>query len=107
MMKKIIVSCILLLLLCSCTRFDQDTWLNEPEKRQEMISSLTSNYNLINMTENEIIDLLGEPAQKLSTPSTQFLYYAGGAGFFGINVAVFQITFNDSGRVESHDIIFK
>ncbi|SDE22908.1 hypothetical protein SAMN02799630_03003 [Paenibacillus sp. UNCCL117] len=71
-----------------------------------MVSDLTSKYTLKGMTESEIIDLLGEPAEKLTEPSRQFLYYIGSAGF-GVKVTLLQLHFDDTGKVESHDIIFK
>lgn len=101
-MKKIIISFLLILMLCSCSRFDQETWLNEPEKRQDMLSSL----KLKGMTESEIIDLLGEPAEKLTDPSRQFLFYMGSAGL-GVKVTLLQLQFDKNGNVESHDIIYK
>ncbi|MFC4601408.1 hypothetical protein [Cohnella hongkongensis] len=105
-MKKIIISILMVLVLCSCSRFDQETWLKEPEKRYDMVSSLTSKYKLKGMTENEIIDLLGEPAEKLTEPSRQFLYYIGSAGL-GVKVTLLQLHLDENGRVESHDIIYK
>lgn len=106
-MKKIIISFLMVLILCSCGQFDQETWLKEPEKRQDMLGSLTSKYNLKGMTENEVIDLLGEPAQKLNEPSPQFLYYIGSAGLMGVKVTLFQLQFDENGKVESHDITYK
>ncbi|MMZ69771.1 hypothetical protein D1872_326720 [compost metagenome] len=58
------------------------------------------------MTENEIIDLLGEPAEKLTEPSRQFLYYIGSVGL-GVKVNLLQLHFDEDGKVESHDIIYK
>lgn len=101
-MKKIIISFLLVLMLCSCSRFDQETWLNEPEKRQDMVSSL----KLKGMTESEIINLLGEPAEKLTDPSRQFLFYIGSAGL-GVKVTLLQLHFDKNGTVESHSIIYK
>jgi len=71
-----------------------------------MIGNLTSKYKLKVMTENEIIDLLGEPAEKLTEPSPQFLYYIGSAGL-GVKVTLLQLHFDENGKVESHDIIYK
>lgn len=105
-MKKIIISFLMVLILSSCSHFDQETWNKEPEKRDGMISSLTSKYKLKGMTENEIIDLLGEPAEKLTEPSRQFLYYIGSAGL-GVKVNLLQLHFDEDGKVESHDIIYK
>lgn len=101
-MKKIIISFLLILILCSCNRFDQETWLNEPEKRQNMVGSL----KLKGMNESEIIDLLGEPAEKLTDPSRQFLFSIGSAGL-GVKVTLLQLHFDKNGNVESHDIIYK
>lgn len=105
-MKKMIISFLMVLILCSCSHFDQETWKKEPEKRDDMISSLTSKYKLKGMTENEIFDLLGEPSEKLTDPSRQFLYYIGSAGL-GVKVTLFQLHFDEDGKVESHDIIYK
>lgn len=104
-MKQMIISFMMLFLLCSCSsRFDQESWLHEPEKREDMVSSLTSQYTLEGMTENEIIDLLGEPAEKLTEQSREFLYFMG---YTGVSVVLFQIQINQSGIVESYDVIFK
>ncbi len=106
-MKAIIISFLMLLILCSCSsQFDQETWLKEPEKRQDMVSSLTNKFKLKGMTESEIIELLGEPEEKLSEPSRQLLYYIGSAGL-GVKVTLLQLQLDESGKVESHDILYK
>ncbi|WP_340024288.1 hypothetical protein MHI24_04050 [Paenibacillus sp. FSL K6-1096] len=105
-MKKIIFSVVMLLILCSCSQFDPETWQKEPEKRQGMINSLTSKYELKGMTENEIIDLLGDPGEKSTEPSPQYLYYIGSAGL-GVKVTLLQLQFDENGKVETHDIIYK
>lgn len=94
-------------ILCACNRFEQETWLKDPGQRYNMIDSLKFNYTLEGMSEKEVIELLGEPNQKLSDPSTLFLYDLGGAGFFGIKVNVFQLYFNQNGILESYEIITK
>jgi len=71
-----------------------------------MVSSLISKYKLKGMTENEIFDLLGEPSEKLTDPSRQFLYYIGSAGL-GVKATLLQLYFDEDGKVESHDIIYK
>lgn len=97
----------MLLILCSCnSQFDKERWLKEPEGRQDMVNGLTSKYKLEGMTKNEIIDLLGEPAEKLIEPSQKFLYYIGSAGL-GVKVTLLQLHFDQNGNVESHDIIYK
>ncbi|WP_249900267.1 hypothetical protein [Paenibacillus sp. PK3_47] len=96
----------MMLILCSCGGFDRDTWLTEPEKRDSMVSNLTSQFKLEGMTESEIVDLLGEPDQKLTEPPMQYLYYTGTAGL-GVKVALLQLLFDEEGKVESHDTIYK
>lgn len=71
-----------------------------------MMGSLTSKYKLKGMTENDIIDLLGEPAEQLTEPSRQYLYYTGSAGL-GVKVTLLQLNFDENGKVESHDILYK
>lgn len=105
-MKKIAFLFVLLLLLCSCSRFDQQAWLSEPDMRNAMVSNLTSTYNLTEMTESEIIDLLGEPQEKMTEPSLQLLYYIGYAGL-GVKASFLHLYFDEDGLVEKHTISYK
>ena len=104
-MKKIVLSFLALLILCSCGNqpFDQEAWLKEPEKRQGMMSSLTKKYELKGMTEKEVVNLLGEPAQKLDEPSRQYVYYLGRAGL-GVDDSLLRLSFNENGEVEDHQV---
>ena len=121
-MKKIIILVMVVIILCSCSRlnerdqseqsnqseqFDQQLWLNEPEQRESLVRSLTNNYQLKGMTEEEIIDLLGEPDQIISESSKQYLFFIGYGGFVGINVSLLQLQFDANGKVESHSVIHK
>jgi hypothetical protein len=103
-MKKLLLSLLLLLILCSCSaQFDKETWSKEPEKRNNMVHNLINKYELDGMTDAEIIDLLGEPEQKLDEPSPQFVYYLGRAGL-GVDDSLLRLYFNKSGKLESHEI---
>lgn len=103
-MKKIFLSLLLLLILCACgSSFDKEQWLSEPETRNSMVNSLTNKYELEGMTEKEIIDLLGEPAQKLDEPARHFVYYLGRAGL-GVDDSLLKLHFNQDGELESHEL---
>src|SRR5690606_37350731 len=88
-------------------QFDQNAWLNEPENRDSMLSSLTDNYKLEGMTEEEITVLLGKPDQIISETSTKYLYFISYGRFVGINASLLQLQFNGNGKVESHSIVHK
>ncbi|WP_091182724.1 hypothetical protein [Paenibacillus catalpae] len=103
-MKKIVLSFLLLVILCSCSsQFNKETWLEEPDKRNDMVHSLIKMYELKGMTETEIIDLLGEPAEKREEPSRQFVYYLGRAGL-GVDDSLMRLNFNKNGELESHEV---
>ncbi|NUU74449.1 hypothetical protein [Paenibacillus xylanilyticus] len=104
-MKRMMLSVLLLLILSACNnnQFDKETWLTEPEKRNSMVYSLKNKYELIGMTETEIIDLLGEPAQKVNEPSLQYVYYMGRAGY-GVDDSLLRLNFNKDSEIESHEV---
>lgn len=104
LMKKIMLSILLLLQFSACSySFHQETWLQDPEKRNGMVRSLINQqHELKGMTEQEIIQLLGEPAEKLDKPTRQFVYYLGRAGF-GVDDSLFRLTFKN-GKLESHEV---
>lgn len=121
-MKKNIIFVLLVIILCSCSQveqndqpnqsnqinqFDKNAWLNEPENRDSMLSSLTGNYELEGMTEEEITDLLGEPDQIISESSKKYLYFISYGRYFGINASLLQLQFNGNGNVESYSIVHK
>lgn len=103
-MKKIFLSLILLLILSSCSnQFNKEKWLEAPEKRNSMVYSLINKYELEGMTETEIVNLLGEPAEKLDEPDRQYVYYLGRAGL-GVDDSLLRLSFNQNGELESHEI---
>ena len=44
--------------------FSKEAWLNEPNKRVELINDLLKNYEIKGKTREEIIALLGDPLEK-------------------------------------------
>ena len=48
--------------------FHSDKWLNEPSERTDMIDNLLHNYEIVGLTETEVLSLLGphDNAQGLS-----------------------------------------
>ncbi|NIK80481.1 hypothetical protein FHS15_005671 [Paenibacillus castaneae] len=105
-MKKIILSLLAVLFLCSCqNQFNTDSWLEDPEKRNSMVYNLLDKYELKGKTENEIISLLGEPGEKLDEPVLEYVYYLGRAGL-GVSDSLLKLQFDLNGKVESHRITY-
>jgi len=103
-MKKFFLLMLLITILCSCSnQFDKERWLEEPEKRNSMVSSLINKYTLEGMTETQIVDLLGEPAQIVDEPSLQYVYYLGRAGL-GVDDRLLRINFNTNGELMSYEV---
>ncbi|RIX51427.1 hypothetical protein D3P08_16030 [Paenibacillus nanensis] len=103
-MKKISFAMLVLVMLCSCSgSFHKEKWAEEPESRKGMVNSMLSQYELEGMTATEIIDLLGEPEQRLEEPSVQFVYYLGSAGL-GVDDSLLRLYFNRDGQLERHEI---
>ncbi|NOU70338.1 hypothetical protein GC098_02620 [Paenibacillus sp. LMG 31458] len=104
-MKKIFLSLLVLLFLCACDQqFNKDGWLKEPEKRNDMVYNLINKYELVGMTEEEIIRLLGKPEQKIDKPNIQYVYYLGTAGLMGVSVSLLRLQFDQNGKLDSHEI---
>ncbi|MFB9324553.1 hypothetical protein ACFFSY_01190 [Paenibacillus aurantiacus] len=103
-MKQIVLALLVLLVLCSCrNQFDQTAWFDEPDQRSGMVEDLIHTYELIGMTENGIIQLLGKPEHKQDEPARQFVYYLGRAGL-GVDDRLLRLDFNANGEVEHHEI---
>jgi outer membrane protein assembly factor BamE (lipoprotein component of BamABCDE complex) len=66
---------------------------NDWSTRWDMMNSLRNNYNLVGMTKNEIIKLLGKPDNSFSTSNT-FRYFLGYA-HSGIDTGSLIIEFNN------------
>jgi hypothetical protein len=87
------------------TDFDSEKWkkweMTESEMtlRWDMIDDLQEDHELVGMTEEEIIKLLGEPDSK---SSAEWAYDLGMARK-GIDTGTLSLTF-ENGKVKSHDV---
>lgn len=103
-MKKLPFVIILILILCSCSnQFESEKWLKEPEKRSSMVYDLINKYELEEMTETQIVDLLGKPEQIVEEPFREYVYYLGRAGL-GVDDSLLRLKFNNDGELESYKI---
>jgi hypothetical protein len=87
----------------SRTHFDSDKWKNwtmtedEMTLRWDMVDDLQDDYELDGMTEEEIIELLGEPGSKSIIEWT----YDLGMARRGIDTGTLSLTFEE-GKVKTH-----
>ncbi|MBB3131434.1 hypothetical protein FHS19_006157 [Paenibacillus rhizosphaerae] len=105
-MKKLVLisSLLLLLFLSGCqNRFSSDAWIDQPGKRSHMVDDLLAKNDLKGKTQDEIISLLGEPEQRITSPVPQFVYYLGRTGL-GVDDLLFKLQFDAKGKLESHEI---
>lgn len=78
--------------------FDIDKWNSKYEERYKMLSSLTSQYDLIGMNRDNIIELLGTNGIYTNNDSAIEYYVSRGLG----DAMFFGIYFNQHGIVESY-----
>lgn len=52
--------CLAALCGCGASAFSTERWLNDPDNRTAIVDDLLENYPLVGMTEQEILDLLGD-----------------------------------------------
>ena len=115
--QRIVVVCLVTVIICGIVlrgkiageKFDSHLWKtthldneNELSLRWDMMNSLRNNYNLVGMSKNEIIKLLGNPDSSFST-STTFRYFLGYA-HFGIDTGSLIIEFKNE-RVQKQVVI--
>lgn len=68
--------------------FRPDRWLNEPSERTDMIDNLLQNYEIVGLTESEVLSLLGpnDNAQGAFNADNRYVYYLGPErGLFSID----------------------
>ncbi|MGF7036747.1 hypothetical protein J2T17_007822 [Paenibacillus mucilaginosus] len=100
-MKRVTFFLAVLMLLSACgSQFNRVSWLEEPDKRNDMVYSLVKKYELEGMTEEEIISLLGEPEEKLDD---EYVYYLGRAGL-GVDDSLLRLYINENGNIQSYKI---
>ena len=87
-------------------KFDSKTWKEWEESewtaslRWDMMNSLRNNYNLKGMSEDEILELLGIPEQRVSN---SFIYYLGYTKT-GINTGSLYIEFDSNKSVNNFHV---
>lgn len=86
-------------------KFDSDEWKNSDlnlEKnwslRWDMMNSLRNNHDLVGMSKNEVIRLLGKPDDS-SSEKENFMYYYLGYSHKGINTGSLTLKLNRQGEV--------
>lgn len=86
--------------------FTTSKWMEDPSKRVYIVDNLLSKYNLENMTENEILELLGPDSGEKAyfQEDDNFVYYLGNErSFFSIDSEWLIIDFKD-GRVTNYEV---
>ncbi|UVI28479.1 hypothetical protein [Paenibacillus spongiae] len=103
-MKRIFISFMLVLFLTACqSKFNEGDWQNEPDMRYGMVNDFINKHEPIGLTEQEVVDLLGEPEQRLEDPVVQYVYYLGRAGM-GVDDSLFVLKFDEDEKLESHQV---
>jgi len=81
--------------------FTSEKWNEHIYQRERMIDSLNSNYNLISMNYEQIVELLGTNGIDERSGKNEIIYYTGKAEYFRkvkINQSFFSITFDNDGN---------
>ena len=68
--------------------FHSERWLQEPDERTDMIDNLLQNYEIIGLTETEVLSLLGphDNDQGAFNADNRYVYYLGPErGLFSID----------------------
>ncbi|OBR67730.1 hypothetical protein A7K91_08295 [Paenibacillus oryzae] len=102
---KLLFTLVLVFSLTACDKaFDGEKWSENPEERGSMMGSLQKKHELKGMTEDEIVELLGEPSSKQEEEEErQFVYYLGRASL-GVDDSLLRLYFSEDGIVESYRI---
>lgn len=78
--------------------FTREKWKDEPEQRALFVTDMISKYELIGMTEKQVMDLLGENDNDMGTfvAENRFVYWLGLEGqFFKIDSEWLLVDFED------------
>ncbi|GHU94971.1 hypothetical protein FACS1894208_06950 [Clostridia bacterium] len=79
------VTILAIILYVNSHSFSTEKWIKSPEKRDQIIDSFLSTYDVAGMEQKEIIDLLGESEIEVPFKSEDnMVYYIGDDGFLGI-----------------------
>lgn len=103
--RKILILFILLIIILIIfvypkeRKFNKEIWNSKIWYRYTMIEDLTKNYNLYEMTPNDILNLLGTNG---IVENSHYTYYVG-KSFAGPKL--FNVSIGDNGYVSSYGII--
>ena len=77
--------------------FSPDKWLNNPTERTDIINDLLQSYELIGLTEAEILSLLGSPNNDycVFNANNRYVYYLGPERLFSIDSEWLLVDFID------------
>ena len=79
------------LLLCGCQSnngtFTPSKWREDPDNRTQIVDDLLERYELVGMTDNKVVSLLGKPGTDASyNPEDRYVYRLGNErGLFAID----------------------
>ena len=84
----VVLSCVLL--LCGCQSngtFTPEKWRDDPDNRTQIVDDLLDRYELVGMTDNKVVSLLGKPGTDASfDPEDRYVYRLGDErGLFSID----------------------
>ena len=87
------VAFVLAIIIASVTYHDKHTfstskWLDNPEERTAIVDDLLEKYELVGMSEENVLSLLGEPDNDYGyfNADNRYVYYMGAErGLFGID----------------------
>lgn len=106
--QGVIISGVILIvfLIFSPDKFNQERWLNNPSKRVDMVDNLVSDGRLKGKTKIEIIDLLGiQDKDAYFIEPNNLVYYLGDErGFISIDSEWLIIWFDDKEKVLDYEI---
>ncbi len=95
-MIALLLACCLLLCGCVNTGFSTKRWTENPDGRLEIVDELLADYPLVGMTEQEILDLLGESDNdKAHSVEDNRLIYCLGTERYDIDYSWLFIDFED------------
>ena len=87
--------------------FTTEKWLQSEKEKVYMVDDLVNDYELNEMTENEVISLLGTPSEtEYFKSDNNFVYYLGyERGLISIDSEWLVIDFDDNKKVKKYQVV--
>ncbi|OJE53318.1 hypothetical protein BAQ48_04795 [Bacillus luti] len=88
------------------SKFNQNRWLNDADKRVHMVDDLLQKYKLIGKSNEEIIKLLGDPTETRNEEvgATTSYYLGNERGFISIDSERLVLQFDNDGNVIEYKV---